>query len=92
MVREAKNGKMTNPNMIRGVAVGQQIEREVWDALLSEGAAAGSLDNARALFEAARENLDAAQEGYRQGLSSMIALVDARTAFSDAERILIQAV
>ena len=72
--------------------VRQQIEREVWDALLSEGAAARSLDNARALFEAAGENLDAAQESYRQGLSSMIALVDARTAFSDAERILIQAV
>ena len=72
--------------------VRQQIEREVWDALLSEGAAARSLDNARALFAAARENLDAAQESYRQGLSSMIALVDARTAFTDAERILIQAV
>ena len=71
--------------------VRQQVEREVWDALLSEGAAARSLDNARALFAAARENLDAAQESYRQGLSSMIALVDARTAFSDAERILIQA-
>jgi len=72
--------------------VRQQIEREVWDAILSEGAAARSLDNARALFAAARENLDAAQESYRQGLSSMIALVDARTAFSDAERIQIQAV
>jgi len=72
--------------------VRQQIEREVWDALLSEGAAARSLDNARALFAAARENLDAAQESYRQGLSSMIALVDARTAFTDAERIRIQAV
>ena len=73
-------------------AARQQIEREVWDALLSEGAAARSLDNARALLEAARESLDAAQESYRQGLSSMIALVDARTAFTDAERILIQAV
>ena len=40
----------------------------------------------RSLFEAAQENLDAAQESYRQGLSSMIALVDARTAFTDAER------
>ncbi len=73
-------------------AARQRIEREVWDALLSEEAAARSLDNARALFEAAQENLDAAQESYRQGLSSMLALVDARTAFTDAERILIQAV
>jgi len=73
-------------------AARQQIEREVWDALLSEDVATRSLENARALFEAARENLDAAQESYRQGLSSMIALVDSRTAFSDAERILIQAV
>jgi len=70
----------------------QQIEREVWDALLSEDVAARSLENAEALFEAAQENLDAAQESYRQGLSSMIALVDSRTAFTDAERILIQAV
>ncbi len=69
----------------------QQIEREVWEALLSEGAATRTLGNARALFEAAQENLEAAQESYRQGLSSMIALVDARTAFTDAERILIQA-
>ena len=69
----------------------QQVEGEVWNALLSEEAAARTLDNAQALFEAAQENLDAAQEGYRQGLSSMIALVDARTAFTDAERILIQA-
>lgn len=72
-------------------AARQQIEREVWDALLSEDAAARTLENARALFEAAQENLDAAQESYRQGLSSMIALVDARTAFTDAERVLIQA-
>ena len=71
--------------------VRRRIEREVWDAVLSGNAAARSLDNARALFEGARENLDAAQTSYRQGLSSMISLVDARTAFTDAERILIQA-
>jgi outer membrane protein len=69
----------------------QRIEGEVWDAFLFEDESASRLENARALFDAARENLDAAQESYRQGLGSMIALVDARTAFTDAERILIQA-
>jgi len=70
----------------------QQIEREVWDALLAEGESTRRLENARALLDAARENLDAAQESYQQGLGSMIALVDARTASTDAEQIFIQAV
>jgi outer membrane protein TolC len=73
-------------------AVAQGIEREVWDALLAEEESALRLLNAQALFEAARENLEAAQESYRQGLSTMIALVDARTAFTGAEQTLIQAV
>ena len=65
----------------------QQVEREVWEALLAENASIRTLEkNARSLFEAAQENLYATQESYRQGLSSMIALVDARTAFTDAER------
>ena len=72
-------------------AARQRIEGEVWDAYLFEDESASRLDNARALFDAARENLEAAQESYRLGLGSMIALVDARTAFTDAERILIQA-
>jgi RND family efflux transporter MFP subunit len=72
-------------------ATRQRIEGEVWDAYLFEDESASRLDNARALFDAARENLEAAQESYRLGLGSMIALVDARTAFTDAERILIQA-
>lgn len=73
------------------IAAEQRIEGEVWDAFLFENESASRLENARALFDAARENLEAAQESYRQGLGSMIALVDARTAFTDAERILIQA-
>ncbi len=73
-------------------AVAQRIEAEVWDALLAEGEAARRLENAEALFAAATENLEAAQESYRQGLGSMIALVDARTASTGAEQTLIQAV
>ena len=73
-------------------AVAQEIEGEVWAALLAEEESAQRRENAQALFEAARENLDAAQEGYRMGLGSMIELVDARTAFTGAEQILIQAV
>jgi len=72
-------------------AVVQEIEREVWQALLGEDESARRLDNARALFAAAQENLEAAQTAYRQGLGSMIALVDARTAFTGAEQTLIQA-
>lgn len=70
----------------------QQIEREVWDALLAEGESTRRLENARALLEASRENLDAAQESYRQGLGSMIALVDARTTHTNAEQTFFRAV
>ncbi len=73
-------------------AVAQGIEAEVWDALLAEGEAARRLENARSLVTAATENLEAARESYRQGLGTMIALVDARTAFTEAEQTLIQAV
>ena len=72
-------------------AVSRQVEGEVWEALLAERESARRLENARALFEAAQENLEAAQESYRQGLGSMIALVDARTAFTEAEQTLIRA-
>lgn len=73
-------------------AVTQAIEAEVWDALLAEEESARRLENARALVEAAEENLEAAQESYRQGLGDIIALVDARTSFTEAEQVLIQAV
>lgn len=70
----------------------QQIEREVWDALLAEGESATRLENARTLLDATRENLDAALESYRLGLGSMIALVDARTTHTNAEQTYIQAI
>ena len=73
-------------------AVAQGIEAEVWQAWLDEDESARRLENARALFAAATENLEAAQESYRQGLGSMIALVDARTEFTGAEQALIQAI
>jgi outer membrane protein TolC len=72
-------------------AVSQAVEGEVWEALLAEKESTRRLENARALYQAAEENLEAAQESYRQGLGSMIALVDARTAFTGAEQTLIQA-
>jgi len=72
-------------------AVSQAVEGEVWEALLAEKESTRRLENARALFQAAEENLEAAQESYRQGLGSMIALVDARTAFTGAQQTLIQA-
>ena len=74
------------------LAVTQEIEAEVWDALLAEDESARRLENAEALYEAAVENLEAAEESYRLGLGSMIGLVDARTAFTGAEQTLIQAV
>jgi outer membrane protein TolC len=73
-------------------AVAQAVEAEVWDALLAEAESARRLDNARSLLAAAGENLDAAQESYRQGLGTMIGLVDARTAYTGAEQTLIQAI
>jgi outer membrane protein TolC len=74
------------------LTVAQAVEAEVWDAFLLEGESARRLENAEALYEAAEENLEAAQESYRLGLGSMIGLVDARTAFTGAEQTLIQAV
>jgi outer membrane protein TolC len=73
-------------------AVVQRVEAEAWQAWLDEEESARRLENARALMTAATENLEAAQESYRQGLGSMIALVDARTSFTGAEQVLIQAV
>jgi len=73
------------------LAVSQAVEGEVWEALLAEEESARRLENARTLFQAAEENLEAAQESYRQGLGSIIALVDARTAFTGSEQTLIQA-
>lgn len=70
----------------------QQIELQVWEALLAERESLRRLENARTLVEAAQENLEAAQESYRQGLGSMIALVDARTTLSESEQVLIDAV
>lgn len=72
-------------------AVARAVEGEVWAALLADGESGRRLENARALFAAARENLEAAQEGYRLGLGSMIGLVDARTAYTGAEQTLVQA-
>ncbi len=73
-------------------AVAQGVEAEAWQAWLDEQESARRLENARALFAAATENLEAAQESYRQGLGSMIGLVDARTSFTGAEQALIQAI
>lgn len=73
------------------IAIQQRVEGEIWEGLLAEEESARRLDNAEALLEAARESLDAAQEAYRLGLGTMIALVDALTALADAERILIEA-
>ncbi len=75
----------------REQAVTREVEGQVWEALLAEKESTRRLENARALLDAAEENLEAAQVSYRQGLGSITALVDARTAFTEAEQTLIQA-
>ena len=69
----------------------QEISLEVWDAHLMVKEAAERIDNTRILHENARDNRNIAEGEYREGVGSMLDVIDAQTELVDAEQLLIEA-
>jgi outer membrane protein TolC len=62
-----------------------EIGLEVWNAYLDLKEAEERIDNTRVYMKSARENLAIAEEEYRDGVGSMIEVIDAETALVAAE-------
>ncbi len=69
----------------------QQISLEVWNAFLQVKEAAERVLNSRIFLDNARESRDIAEGEYREGVGSMLDVIDAQTAFVTAEQKLIEA-
>jgi outer membrane protein TolC len=72
-------------------ALKQQISLDVWNAYLSIKEAEERIDNARVFLDNARENLNIAEGEYKEGVGSMIEVIDAQTALVAAEESQIEA-
>jgi len=69
----------------------QQIGLEVWNAYLQVKEAVERVANSRIFYENALENRNIAEGEYREGVGSMLDVIDAQTAFVTAEQTLIEA-
>lgn len=69
----------------------QQIGVEVWNAYLQVKEAIERVVNSRIFYENALENRNIAEGEYREGVGSMLDVIDAQTAFVTAEQTLIEA-
>jgi outer membrane protein TolC len=69
----------------------QQIGVEVWNAYLQVKEAVERMANSRIFYENALENRNIAEGEYREGVGSMLDVIDAQTAFVTAEQTLIEA-
>lgn len=69
----------------------QQIGVEVWNAYLQVKEAVERVANSRIFYENALENRNIAEGEYREGVGSMLDVIDAQTAFVTAEQTLIEA-
>jgi len=69
----------------------QQISLDVWNAFLAFKEAEERIDNTQKFLENARENLNIAEEEYREGVGSMIEVIDAQTNLVAAEESHIEA-
>jgi len=69
----------------------QQIGVEVWNAYLQIKEAVERVANSRIFYENALENRNIAEGEYREGVGSMLDVIDAQTAFVTAEQTLIEA-
>jgi len=67
------------------------ISLDVWNAFLALNEAKERIENTQIFLENARENLSLAEEEYREGVGSMIEVVDAQTNMVSAEVSLIEA-
>jgi len=72
-------------------ALKQGISQEVWNAYLDLKESEERIDNTAVLLDSARENLAIAEEEYREGIGSMIQVIDAETALVAAEESRIEA-
>lgn len=68
-----------------------EIGLEVWNAYLDLKEAEERIDNTRVYLKNARENLAIAEEEYREGVGSMIEVIDAETTLVAAEESHIEA-
>ncbi len=72
-------------------SVRQQIGLEVWNAYLQVKEAVERIANSRIFNENALENRNIAEGEYREGLGSMLDVIDAQTALVNSEQTLIEA-
>ncbi|MFO7914543.1 MAG: TolC family protein [Candidatus Krumholzibacteriales bacterium] len=68
-----------------------EIGAEVWNAYLQVKEAAERVSNSRIFYENALESRNIAEGEYREGVGSMLDVIDAQTAFVTAEQTLIEA-
>jgi len=69
----------------------QEVSLEVWTTYQRTVEARQAIDAATALVESARESLDVAEGEYKNGIGSIIDLIDAQTAYTHARNQLVQA-
>jgi len=69
----------------------QEISLEVWTAYQRTAEARQAIDAATALVESARESLDAGEGEYKNGIGSIIDLIDAQTDYTQARNHMVQA-
>ena len=69
----------------------QQIGVEVWNAYLQVKEAVERMTNSRIYYENALENRNISEGEYREGVGSMLDVIDAQTALVNAEQTLIEA-
>ncbi|MBN2088508.1 TolC family protein [candidate division KSB1 bacterium] len=69
----------------------QQIALEVWNAYLQVKEAIERIVNSRIFYENALENRNIAEGEYREGVGSMLDVIDAQTALVNSEQTLIEA-
>ena len=73
------------------VSLRQQISLEVWDAFLALKEVKERIANTEVFLKDARENLDISEGEYKEGVGSMLDVLDAETTFVTAEERYIQA-
>lgn len=89
---QVKQENLTMQNLIRQQeSIRQQISLDVWNAHLQRKEAAERVLFSRIFYENALESRDIAEGEYREGLGSMLNVIDAQTVFVNAEQTLIEA-
>lgn len=72
------------------VSLRNQVSLEIWNAYLSVKESIESINNTKIFYENASENLRIAEGEYKEGVGSMLSLIDAQTNLITAEESYIQ--